>query len=368
MPYVSREEYEHRGRSIFRNAWENITRLFRRSGEDIEDFDYAREANERQNLLLGGVVSEETLAQWRNWQSERETLIWRGHSIERHTTERINRSTIHDDRVARFNQIGNEHPRVVRHCNGILPYRAWDENIFNSNVMPRLQINPITHEVREIRRAREVSLADLEAELNEEIEVGDEVDMPTTYTNSTTGSWVIGSSNVSGSYNTSVYGVAENIEGITRRCGGCHKSLTDTSKLRKLRWGVYLCESCSKEYDYLIKILRKMKGNWNNIHYLYDYAVFLTNRKYKRVKLRDGKSHGCFACGQLKKDVIMYKIEGRHRHIYICRCCEPYIQYMMKSIYSKHLQAKMKRLTIMLKNQDEHIKIKREFEKAKVFK
>ena len=109
-----------------------------------------------------------------------------------------------------------------------------------------------------------------------------------------------------------------------------------------------------------------MKGSWINVHYLYDYAVFLTNRAYKRIKIRDGKTYGCFICGQLKKDVIIYKIENGYRHVHICRCCEPYIQYMMKSIYSSYLQAKMKRLTNMIKNQDEHLKIKDELMKKQL--
>jgi len=339
---------ENRGRSIFGNAWENIIRLSRRSRGNIEEDQRTLGIDQANN------ISPEMLERWREWRGHTEEVMWRG-------------STIHDDRVARFNQIGEESntlemPRPIFNANSLPIFR--DGGFIREGEHTEWVMDDASGRV--VPRRMETTLADLEAELNADIEVGHDVNMPSSYTswtdtNSTT-SWDTGSS--TGVY----YSVAEPIEGITRRCSGCHKSITAITKTRKLMWGMYLCEKCNKEYTYLIKILWKMKGNWNNIHYLFDYAVFLAKKTYKRVKLRDGKTHGCFICGQLRKDAIAYKIENRHRHVYVCRCCEPYIQYMMKSIYNDRLRMKMKRLTNMLKNQDEHIKIRKELEKAKVYK
>lgn len=354
MPYVRRESFENIGgriRRVFR-------RIIRRTSEiEEQQSDIA--------LALGGYVSPETLERWRTWQSEREGLIWRGTNPVRAGREVFHRAiqdnvrtiqdnirTIQDNRQARFEQIGG-HPILERR-----PYRLWDENILNTDLLPDFRLNPTTHHVEAVPRTREVSLADLEAELNDEISVGCGV-MPPTYTNYTdnsTGIW------------HNEYTVGEVVfqeEELVHRCSGCQKKITNTSKARKLKWGVYICENCDKEYTYLIKILREMRGNWNTIHYIYDYAMFLIKKKYVRVKSRD-KQHGCFVCGHLKKNIITYKIAGRHRHVYICNCCDPYAQYMMKSIHSQTLQIKMKRLVNMLKNQDEDKKIKAEFLKAKV--
>ena len=334
MPYVRRESFENIGgriRRVFR-------RIIRRTSEiEEQQSDIAQ--------VIGGFVSPETLERWRTWQSEREALIWRGTNPTRARIQDISRPAI----IER----SRGHPILERR-----PYRLWDENIFNSNLLPDFRINPTTHHVETVPRAREVSLADLEAELNDEISVGCGV-MPSIFTNYTT--------NSTGIWHNE-YTVGEVVfqeEELVHRCSGCQKKITNTSKARKLKWGVYICENCDKEYTYLIKILREMRGNWNTIHYIYDYAMFLIKKKYVRVKSRD-KQHGCFVCGRLKKSVVAYKITGRHRHIYICNCCDPYAQYMMKSIHSQTLQIKMKRLVNMLKNQDEDKKIKAEFLKAKV--
>ncbi len=360
--------YEIRGRSITQSIWDRVARIFGRRERAIIENEIRHREEVRCPIIYTDQpsnISPETMERWRNWQNEREEIIWRGNNTERHTIEgNIRSPTLHDDRVARFNQIGESNildmPR---------PRRAWDENIFNANTMPELYLGEGEAICRP--RIREVSMADLEAELNEEITVGDEVEMPSTYrtwidNNSTTAGWIVGGS--SSSY-TNASSYAEESNNATYRCTGCHKSFDNMLKLKGYKWGVYLCERCNKEYKYLIKILTEKEGNWNDIHYIYDYALFLTNRIYIRDKKRTGKLQSCFTCSKLKRDTIAYKIEGRHRHVYICRCCEPHIQYMMKSIYNKSLKSKMRRLVNMLKNQDEHLKIRVKLSrKGKVYK